>query len=457
MSASRRASSVLPEPKTDVHHPSDRSAFPLVLDPALHERSTTDSRQLRHPSDFLHAVKWAIAQGLHPRATSTTVTVAQKLAAKINRDGHMAYARDRLAAELNISLSTVRNHTRILRELGLLVWVEHGTRRNILRTKNPTARPAGYKATATIFAAVAPAYWDRAMGRTTAGRGYTARLIAVDALGRAYETALSRLTRATSTAAERERRYPPSVSGFSSSEKSGHKGGNNYTRTRETNTSHRNQARYWTSVTPTKLADLIAAADQIKSSVPWLAKACSRRLAFQLRDRLLNATSIQPLVNELCTLGSLQAVHRPLGFLAAHLSRPAQRTDLPLDWVPVRAATKAPVDLPRFEEEAAQIPDFGGDQLLEERWDAYCAQRAFAEALDRWQDLDQQRLASDNLVPVYPVAEIAVDDTGTRWAEMVEQRRRAHAGAFQRSARLRTQLHAVLALSRTQQSRTSTP
>ncbi|RAG85005.1 hypothetical protein DN069_13655 [Streptacidiphilus pinicola] len=434
---------MLPEPKTDVHLPSDRSAFPLVLDPALHEVGSTDSRQLRHPADFLHAVNWAVAQGLHPRATATTVTVAQKLAAKINRDGHMAYARERLAAELNLSLSTVRNHTRVLRELGLLVWVEHGTRRNILRTKNPTGRPAGYKATATIFAAVAPPYWDRAMGRTTTGHGYTARLIAVDALGRAYETALSQLTRTTSAAAVRERRCPPSVSGFSSSEKFRHKGGNNYTRTRETTPSPQpNHARRWTAVTPTKLAHLIAAAEQIKSSVPWLAKACPRRLAFQLRDRLLNATSIQPLVNELRTLGALQAVHRPLGFLAAHLSRPAQRTDLPVDWVPVRGAAKAPVDLPRFEEEAARIPDFGGDRLLEERWDAYCAQRAFAEALDRWRDLDQQRLASDHLVPVYPVIDIAVDDTGSRWAGMVKGRHRAHAGAFARSATLRAQMRA---------------
>jgi DNA-binding CsgD family transcriptional regulator len=421
------------------------------LDPALHEVSTTDSRQIRHSADFLHAVRWAIAQGLHPRATKTTLTVAEKLAAKINSEGHMAYARERLAAELNVSVSTVRNHTRILRELGLLVWVEHGTRRNILRTKNPTARPAGYKATATIFAAVAPPYWDHAMGRTTAGCGYTARLTAVNCLGRAYETALSQLSRVTGTRAARKRRCPPSVSGFSSSENSRQKGGNNYTRTRETKTSPQpSQARRFTPVTPTQLAALVAAAEQIKSNVPWLAKTCARRLAFQLRDRLLTSTSVEPLVRELRALGARQYVHRPLGFLAAHLRRPAQRTDLPLAWVPVRVAAKAPVPLPRFEEDATRIPDFGGDQLLEERWDAYCAERAFAEALDRWRELDHQRLAPENLVPVYPVVEIAVDDTGSRWAEMVETRHREHAGAFARSASLRAQIRAQWAALRSQ-------
>jgi hypothetical protein len=445
---------VLPKPRTDVHTPSHPTAFPLVLDPALHERATTDSRQIRHPADFLHAVRWAVDQGIHPRATATTVTVAEKLAAKINRDGHMAYARERLAAELNISLSTVRNHTRILRELGLLVWVEHGTRRNVLRTKNPSARPTSYKATATIFAAVAPPYWDRAMGRTTTDRGYSSRLLAVDDLGRAYETALAQLARTLPGSGDSgKHRCPPSVSGFSSSEKIRQKGGNNYTRTRELQPSTQPLHRQpWTEVTPAKLAELIAVAEQIKSCVPWLSKVCARRLAFQLRERLLQAPASAPLVSELRSLASTKVVRNPLGFLAAHLKRaktPEQRFDAPLAWVPARPSTKAPVELPRFEPAPEyRGPDYNGDPHLWELWDAYCAQRAFAEALEAWRHQDWQQETLHELVPVYPVVEIAVDDTGARWAAMVEARNRDQAQAFARSAPLRAQLRTQWAMLR---------
>ncbi|WP_157596663.1 helix-turn-helix domain-containing protein [Streptacidiphilus rugosus] len=371
--------------------------------------------------------------------------MAEKLAAKANREGHLAYARERLAAELTVSLSTVRNHTRILRELGLLVWVEHGTRRNVLRTKNPGSRPTSYTATATIFATVAPPYWDHAMGRTTAGHGYTARLVSVDDLGRAYETALAQLARNPVPGATR--RCPPSVTGFSRTQNFGQKGGDNYTRTRGANSfSRHHQHTNTPHVTPTQLAGLIAAAEQIKTSVHWLAAVCARRLAFQLRERLLQATTLAPLISELRSMAVNQLIRRPLAFLATCLSHPAapeQRFDTPVAWAPVLPARPAPVELPVFDGQPEFTgPNFDGEIELLERWDAYCAQRAFAEALERWRDLEHQREIYHDLVPVYPVVEIAVDDTGERWAAMVEHRRRTHAAAFSRSAALRAQLRA---------------
>lgn len=75
---------------------------------------------------------------------------------------------------------------RYLRELGLIAYVEHGSKRNVLRSRYGARwkKEHGYRGTATLFAAVAPRVWDEAMGRRIRGRGYGARMVGVTPAGR---------------------------------------------------------------------------------------------------------------------------------------------------------------------------------------------------------------------------------------------------------------------------------
>ncbi|CAM5496039.1 hypothetical protein SANTM175S_04990 [Streptomyces antimycoticus] len=64
-------------------------------------------------------------------------------------------------------------HGGYLRELGALVWVEHGSRTNRRRLMGLT----GYAATATVYAATIPPCFDHAMGHRIVGTGYEARIV----------------------------------------------------------------------------------------------------------------------------------------------------------------------------------------------------------------------------------------------------------------------------------------
>ncbi|MFI8182419.1 hypothetical protein ACIF70_18135 [Actinacidiphila glaucinigra] len=108
-----------------------------------------------------------------PPGERNNLRVAQSLAGDMKPNGHVFYCRDHRAALLGISKRRLADHVGYLRELGLLVWVEHGSRTN---TRRKSGRP-GWSGTATIYAATAPPAWDQAMGHRIGGRGYTARLI----------------------------------------------------------------------------------------------------------------------------------------------------------------------------------------------------------------------------------------------------------------------------------------
>ncbi|MFD9721043.1 hypothetical protein [Streptomyces sp. NPDC059076] len=119
-------------------------------------------------------MEWLIAAGLHPRANATTLAIARDLAARMDFDtGHVRYCLDEVAARLGIDPSTVKRHVAYLRELGALVWVEHGTKKNVRRALGLD----GYAATATVYAAVIPAAYDHAMGHHIIGTGYDARIV----------------------------------------------------------------------------------------------------------------------------------------------------------------------------------------------------------------------------------------------------------------------------------------
>ncbi|WP_139275382.1 hypothetical protein [Mangrovactinospora gilvigrisea] len=308
------------------------SAFRLVHDQDLQEVTTTASRPITHPDDFVLATQWAIRHSLHPRAGATTVRVAQALAAKANRQGHVAYGRNRLASHLNLSISRLSDHIRYLRELGLLAWVEHGSRRNVRRTRNPEQHVDGYTATGTIYALCAPAAWDAAVGRRTTGAGYRARLVGVTGAGRRHESRLARLAKARTEAAGRRvgtaRRRTPSCGGtsevFEVSDDAGFK---------DTRAGARATAPTPSpTTTPHDLARTIEVARQLRIRVSWLRHARLRRLAYLLRPLILNQNhTVSSILQILAVWGSPTRVRRPLAYLANLLKRRAEAAPLPSD------------------------------------------------------------------------------------------------------------------------------
>lgn len=126
------------------------------------------------PRRWLRAVEWALTTSPHPQATATTLTLAQDLAARMDYDtGHVRYAINRTIARTGMARSTITKHAKILREMGLLAWVSRGSKTNIRRL---LGQP-GYAATATVYAAVIPAGFDRAANQQRVGTGYHARVV----------------------------------------------------------------------------------------------------------------------------------------------------------------------------------------------------------------------------------------------------------------------------------------
>ncbi|WP_260695930.1 hypothetical protein [Streptomyces sp. IB201691-2A2] len=112
--------------------------------------------------------------------SATTLTVARDLADRMDYDtGEVRYCLESMVARLRLSRATVSRHVAYLREMGSLVWVEHGSRSNVRRARGLD----GYAGTATLYAAVIPALYDRALGHRIVGSGYTARIV-IDQRGR---------------------------------------------------------------------------------------------------------------------------------------------------------------------------------------------------------------------------------------------------------------------------------
>ncbi len=175
-----------------------RHTFDLICDIAAQEIGTTASRRLKRAADFRAAAHFMVGAGFHPKAGRTTLQLAEVFAERMARSsqGHFPFSAEATARALGLKPRAVYNHARYLRELGLLVYVEHGSKRNVLRTRYGAAwtREHGYRGTATLFAAVAPPVWDLVMGRRITGEGYEARQTGVTDAGRdlAVATAVDR-------------------------------------------------------------------------------------------------------------------------------------------------------------------------------------------------------------------------------------------------------------------------
>ncbi|MEV8334284.1 hypothetical protein [Streptomyces niveus] len=164
-----------------------------------HDVLTTQSRRSQ-PRQWLTVVTWLVKHRAHPKAlATTTVNVAADLAARMDfQRGIVLYDLEGTAHRLGISRATVKRHIKVLRELGTLVWLQHGSRRNLRLPGR------AYTATATVYGATIPPVYDQAHGHRLSGRGYTARHIGFTPEGRRQAILAAR------ESATRTRREPPS-------------------------------------------------------------------------------------------------------------------------------------------------------------------------------------------------------------------------------------------------------
>ncbi|WP_326615319.1 cell wall protein (plasmid) [Streptomyces scopuliridis] len=131
------------------------------------------------PRAWLRSVVWLVGAGLHPKAGPTTLVVARDLASRMDfRRGIVLYDLEGTARRVGVSVATVKRHVAVLRELGALVWLVHGSKRNLRLPGR------AYTATATVYGAVIPPVYDAAMGHRLSGSGYEARVCGVTDAGR---------------------------------------------------------------------------------------------------------------------------------------------------------------------------------------------------------------------------------------------------------------------------------
>ncbi|WP_172384712.1 helix-turn-helix domain-containing protein [Streptomyces sp. MNP-20] len=311
--------------------------FDLVHDAADHEVTATASRRLRRPHDFLAAAHFMVGSGFHPDAGPTTLRLAAVLAARMHRskDGHLPLSADATARQLRLSRRAVYRHTRVLRELGLLAYVEHGSKRNAMRTRHGDAwrREHGYRGTATIFAAVAPPVWDRAMGRTTTGEGYTARVTGVTDSGRRH---------ATAAAIERRRQHPsprqrtpvdnrrpctPSVMPPQPPTTEPVRGEGKDSAPRErampspTRLQRPKRPKRPTDWTAHQTAHAMSQARSVQLHTWWTQGFCLRQLAYALRPLLAAGWTAQEITRELSRWTVRQRPRHPAAYLTAEIRR----------------------------------------------------------------------------------------------------------------------------------------
>ncbi|MFH8873125.1 cell wall protein [Streptomyces griseus] len=170
MSAGAASAAVLDHPLPEVRHVRVLGREQDII--------WTRSRRAE-PRAWLRAVVWLVAAGLHESACQTTVLIAGDLAARMDyRRGIVVYDLAGAARRTDTSEATVKRHVKVLRELGALVWLVHGSKRNIALPGEP------YMATATIYGAVIPPVFDEAMGHRLTGSGYEGRVCGVTEAGR---------------------------------------------------------------------------------------------------------------------------------------------------------------------------------------------------------------------------------------------------------------------------------
>ncbi|WP_435057659.1 hypothetical protein [Streptomyces sp. bgisy060] len=323
------AAAAPPRPLGGQNRISPNIRFTPVCQHADQEIGTTASRRTRR-GDFLRAATWAIAQGLHPKASDTTLRVARDLAARLNADGHVAYCRDTTWRRLGISRRTLERHVAVLRELGLLVWAVHGTRTN--------TRPAGsgeWAGTATIYAAVVPRAWDDAHGHRVRGHGYHARHIGFTERGRQMAIADARRR----TRPERRRDTPSCMTNHPrpTAEMGEKRNNTSALRGARPRPARRHEVPEPYRASPAQAAHAVSVAAWVRPRVPWTQGEGLRRLAFALRPWIAAGLSAADLAADLSVWHVPRRPASPASVLMARWSEtvrhdgPAAEPDGPED------------------------------------------------------------------------------------------------------------------------------
>ncbi|GAA2463224.1 cell wall protein [Streptomyces macrosporus] len=320
--------------------------------PRPEQEATTTASRRAQPRAWLRAVRWLVAASLHPRATATTLRIAADLARRMDYlEGTVLYDMLGTAARLEVSVPTVKRHVRVLRELGALVWLEHGTRKNLRLPGR------AYTGTATVYGATIPPCFDVAMGHRLDGSGYAARVAGVTEAGRGRAIAETRRA-----AASRGRGLePPSPSGYFNVGKAEVGGGLKDTPSAACSTASSSkktttgrQRGRWTGRPALQVARDISIVRQIRPRVAWTQHEGLRRLAFALRPLIDTGLDAESIVVELHSWFLDWRPARPAAFITAELRRRQRRdADLPAMGAPVAGGPTpvvAPQDSPAWRE-----------------------------------------------------------------------------------------------------------
>lgn len=290
------------------------------------------------PRRWLKAVQWLIAAGLHPKANQTTMRIAEDLAARMDYDtGHVLYGLTDMISRTGISRAQIARHISYLRELGALAWVQHGTRTNLLAAMGLK----GYKGTATVYAAVIPATYDRAMSHRIIGAGYTARIV-IDQRGQQQPTQGhdAPQTNPVDTPSNPpvdnsalEGRETPSLTWLREESQVQVESGFNYTsqaRQAKNPISHQSTSingRRRTAADVRKAAQTVRL---VRAFVNWTQTVSLRRLEYVLRpwtDRGWDAMRITDELTGLCS-GMRWKPKQPAAFIRAHISKDTAQQQL---------------------------------------------------------------------------------------------------------------------------------
>ncbi|MFC9429561.1 cell wall protein [Streptomyces sp. NPDC056987] len=295
----------------------------------------TESRRTE-PRAWLRSVVWLVGAGLHPRSGASTVVVARDLAGRMDyRRGTVLYDLDGTVRRTGLSRATVKRHVRVLRELGALVWLVHGSKRNLVLPGED-----GYVATATVYGAVIPRAFDAALGHRLSGSGYEARVCGVTEAGR--ERAVAQAVKAAKGAAgpvdnrpvdqrSSQVREPHSLGRSTHSEKVDVDGGSNYTSRKRASrsTPSRSITRSSRSGSPRRpirqVARDIVIAREVRPLVPWVQGEQLRRLAFALRPLIDEGLDVHDITAELHAWHLVWRPANPAGFITAELAGRAKR------------------------------------------------------------------------------------------------------------------------------------
>lgn len=327
----------------------------------------TASRRCK-PQDWLVMLDWCIFEAkLHPKATGTTVRIAMDLADRMDfKRGILLYDLEGTAARLSLNRATVKRHVAYLRELGALVWLEHGSKRNLRLPGRP------YTATATVYGAVIPPAYDTARGHRLRGAGYEARIVGV------LEARKAQLTEGSQQASG-TRLAPPSVG-------STHQGPSSEVDGKEKATRSARASRVKSAKKSTLGATvtwaLFQAADRLARRLrplhTWTQRARISELSWVLVDKLAAGCTEQQVDVWLRDIAPGAAVgldwrpSRPHAYIASQLQREqaeqAADAQLRSDWansVAPNEAFAAAINETRWQQAGAEEQHRGGPEDLQ--------------------------------------------------------------------------------------------